>query len=131
MSQPLVTSNVGGKFPFLEYMNFNSFKASHIFLSVNNQYNLSPPAFNSKITWFLVSSGTIVARLFYPRRHSTQVWSSESKKKGWTTLYISTVSSYSFSYVVVHSFPSWLVCGRNQMYCAYLSAQTVLTVLVN
>ena len=28
-------------------------------------------------------------------------------------------------YAVVHLFPFWLVCDRNQVYCAYYSAQTV------
>ena len=37
-----------------------------------------------------------------------------------TYTYIRTVS---FSYVLVHSFPSWLVLGRNQMYCACCSVQ--------
>ena len=31
---------------------------------------------------------------------------------------------FSFSYIVVHSLPSWLVWGRNQVWCACCTAQT-------
>ena len=33
------------------------------------------------------------------------------------TVYILGQEALSFSYVVVHLFPSWLFLGRNQMYC--------------
>ena len=39
------------------------------------------------------------------------------------TVYMLGQLALSFSYVVIHSFPSWLVCGRNQVYCSCCSAQ--------
>ena len=37
----------------------------------------------------------------------------------------------SFSYVVVHLFPSWLVLGRNQVYCACCSVQATYKTNLN
>ena len=43
-------------------------------------------------------------------------------------MYIYILGQYalSFSYVVVHLLPSWLVWGRTEVYCACCSAQTAL-----
>ena len=41
----------------------------------------------------------------------------------WHSIYIRTISSNRFSYVVVHLFPSWLVWDRNWVYFARYSAK--------
>ena len=50
------------------------------------------------------------------------------KNMGWNIYKTSTYNRnlsvlFSVLYVVVHSFPSWLIWGRNQVYCACCSAK--------
>ena len=57
--------------------------------------------------------------------HSTLQQPQQVQNIPWGTHSINTWTvSSQFLYVVINSFPSWLVCGRNQVCCTCCSAQT-------
>ena len=58
-----------------------------------------------------------------PKKYAPS-WSLVRKENDDLAVQYKDVHVLAYSYVMVHSLPSWLVCDRNQVYFACYSAQT-------